>query len=77
MKEAENMTTTELIKLLQENERGGASGRPREISLTIPGFGLLAGADFAIDSTGDGMFSEICLEVKARAFYPEEQEEEE
>ena len=71
------MTTTELIKLLQENERGGISGRAREISLTIPGFGLLADTDFAIDSTGDGMFSEICLAVKAKAFYPEEQEEEE
>ena len=71
------MTTTELIKLLQENERGGISGRPREISIDVPGLGLLAGADFAIDSTGDGLFSEICLTVQARDFYPEEQEEEE
>ena len=71
------MTTTALIELLQKNERGGISGRPREISIEVPGFGLLADADFVIDSTGDGIFSEICFTVNARAFYPEEQEEQE
>ena len=69
------MTTTELIELLKANEFGGATGRPREISLEIPGYGFLGGTDFSVSSTGDGLFSEICLEVKTERFYPEEQEE--
>lgn len=64
------MTTTELKKLLEENEIGGISKRPRVISLSIPGFGALMDPDITISSTGDGICGpEITLEINGGRFY--------
>ena len=54
------MTTTELIKLLEENEIGGISKRPREISFSIPGLGELEG----IDCTDDFIKGEGAQQLK-------------
>lgn len=56
------MTTTELIKMLKRHEFGGASGRPREISLCIDDE-FIPVPDIILDSVGDGLFTEICLRV--------------
>lgn len=57
------MTTTDLIKLLQENEIGGISKRPREISLTVNGR-LMPNPEIKLSSTGDGICGpEINLDV--------------
>lgn len=57
------ITTTELIKLLQDNEIGGISHRPRKISLTVNGR-YLPEPKITISSTGDGIFGpEIDLDV--------------
>lgn len=57
------ITTTELIKLLQDNEIGGISHRPRKISLTVNGR-YLPEPKITISSTGDGILGpEIDLDV--------------
>ena len=63
------MNTTELIKLLQEREHG-ASGRSREISLSIQGDNgaFLPVPIIEVSSTGDGICgAEICLMVTPHA----------
>lgn len=67
------MTTTELIALLKENERG-ASGKPRNVNLRIPGYGFIAEQNFTVNSTDDGMYTAICFDVEAKYLYREEQE---
>ena len=57
------MTTTELIKLLKDNEFGGATGRPREVNIIIPGYGFIAEPEFSVDSADDGLYTAICLSV--------------
>lgn len=57
------MTTTDLIKLLQEHELGGISKRPREISLTVNGQ-FMPHPEITLSSTGDGICGpEISLDV--------------
>lgn len=56
------MTTTDLIELLKRNEFGGATGRPREISFKYKNQ-FLACPDVVINSTGDGLITEITLEL--------------
>lgn len=56
------MTTTELIEMIKQYEFGGATGRPRKVSFCI-GNEFLPEPSIVVDSTGDGMFSEICLRV--------------
>lgn len=57
------MTTTELIKLLQDNEKGGITHRSREISLTVNGR-YLPEPQITLSSTGDGIAGpEIDLDV--------------
>ena len=64
------MTTTELKKLLEENEIGGISKRPREISFSIPGFGLLGDSEITISSTEDGLCGPgITLEINGGRLY--------
>lgn len=64
------MTTTELIKLLEENEIGGISKRPREISFSIPGLGELEDPEITISSTGDGICGpEITLKINGGRLY--------
>lgn len=62
------MTTTELIKLLQDNEKGGISHRPRKISLTVNGR-YIPEPQITISSTGDGIVGpEIALDVDGEWF---------
>ena len=68
------MTTTELIELLKKHEFGGATGRPREISFLYKN-SFLAEPDIVVESTGDGMFSEITLELKNGHLYHDKPEE--
>lgn len=70
------MTTTELIKLLEENEIGGISKRPREISFSIPGLGVLGDPEITISSTGDGICGpEITLEINGGRLYEYKEED--
>ena len=56
------MTTTDLIGLLKKYEFGKGTKRPREVSfLTEKGF--IADPHIIVDCTGDGLISEICLEL--------------
>lgn len=48
------MTTTELIKILQDNEKGGISHKSRQISLTVNGR-YLPDPQITLSSTGDGI----------------------
>lgn len=57
------MTTTELIKILQDNETGAISLKPREISLTINGR-YMPNPQITLSSTGDGICgAEIDLDI--------------
>lgn len=68
------MTTTKLIELLKTYEFGGATGRPREISFKYKN-SFLAEPDIVVDSTGDGMFTEITLGLKNGKLYHDKPEE--
>lgn len=48
------MTTTEFIKILQDNEKGGISHKSRQISLTVNGK-YLPNPQITLSSTGDGI----------------------
>lgn len=61
------MTTTELIDLLKKYEHGGATGRPREITLTVNG-AFMPHPHFYVDSTDDGLlYTGICIGVSGDA----------
>ena len=65
------ITTTELIKLLQDNELGGISHKPRKISLTVNGR-YLPEPQITISSTGDGICGpEIDFDVDGEWVEPE------
>ena len=69
------MTTTDLIRILKQNEFGGASGRPREISFVTEA-GYIFEPDIVVDSTGDGLVTEICLRLIGEVEPIEDDEEE-
>ena len=57
------MTTTELIKILQDNEKGAISHKSREISLTINGRYMI-NPQIKVSGTGDGICgAEIDLDI--------------
>lgn len=56
------MNTTELIALLKKNEFGGATGRPREISFRFRDM-MIADPDIEVVGTGDGLITDIELEL--------------
>ncbi len=57
------MTTSELIKMLQEHEKGGISHKPRNISLSINGK-YMPNPVITVSSTGDGICGpELDLDV--------------
>lgn len=64
------MTTTKLIEILKRYEFGGATGKPRNVSFCI-GSEFLPVPSIVVDSTGDGMFSEICLRITEKNFEKE------
>ena len=56
------MTTTELIELLKRHERGGATGRPREVKFEVDD--RIIGTDgIDVTGTGDGLISELYLSL--------------
>lgn len=62
------MTTTELIKILQDNEKGGISHKPRNISLNINGR-CMPNPQISLSSTGDGICGpEIDLDIEGEWF---------
>ena len=62
------MTTTELIKILQDNEKGGISHKSRQISLTVNGR-YLPDPQITLLGTGDGVAgSEIDFNVDGEWF---------
>ncbi len=66
------MTTTELIKILKDNECGGISHKPRELSLTINGK-YMPNPQITLSSTGDGICgAEIDLDVDGE-FYEDQE----
>ena len=69
------MTTTDLIQLLQKNERGGITGKPRVISIRY-GDILVADPELVVESSGDGMLgAEICLRIeRGRSIYHEDED---
>ena len=57
------MTTTELIKILQDNEKGAISHKSREISLVINGRYMI-NPQIKVSGTGDGICgAEIDLDI--------------
>lgn len=62
------MTTTELIKILQDNEKGGISHKSRNISLYINGR-CMPNPQISLSSTGDGICGpEIDLDIEGEWF---------
>ena len=56
------MTTTELIELLKKHERGGATGRPREVMFEVDD--RIIGTDgIEVTGSGDGLISELYLSL--------------
>ena len=70
------MTTTDLIELLKKNEFGGATGRPREISFEYKNQ-FLAWPEVVVNSTGDGLITEITLGLINGDLYIDDPETEE
>ena len=56
------MTTTELIELLQKNERGGATGRPREVMFEV-GDRIINTDRIDVIGSGDGLISELYISL--------------
>lgn len=65
------MTTTELIKILQDNEKGGISHKSRNISLYINGR-CMPNPQISLSGTGDGICGpEIDLDIEGDWFEQE------
>lgn len=61
-----NVTVSDLIKLLDKegNKRGGATGKERILSIQVNGefIGYITSAK--LDGWGDGLITDVCLEVE-------------
>lgn len=57
------MTVPELIKILEGNEYGGITKRPRQIHLTINGKITLFDFDAKITGSGDGIVTDIDIDI--------------
>ncbi|MBQ3326209.1 MAG: hypothetical protein IJG86_00300 [Clostridia bacterium] len=56
------MTTTELIELLKKYERGGATGRPREVMFEV-GNRIINTDGIEVTGFGDGLLSELYISL--------------
>lgn len=56
------MTTTDFIKLLTENEFGGATGRPREVMFEVDDE-IFETDGVEVTGSGDGLFAELFLSL--------------
>lgn len=70
------MTVNEIIKLLnkEENKFGGATGKERELNLSVNGdfIGIITSAE--LDGFGDGLITDVTLEVEVDGIEYLEQE---
>lgn len=62
IKMVNRMTTTELIELLKKYERGGATGRPREVMFEV-GDRIIDTYGIEVIGAGDGLISELYLSL--------------
>ena len=64
------MTVDDLIKLLDTkgNRYGGATGKPREINLSVDGRFLGTVDNAKLDGYGDGLITDVTLEVKTSKY---------
>jgi hypothetical protein len=62
----EDMTVNEIIELLdkEENKYGGATGKERELKLSINGDFIGTITSAKLDGWGDGLITDVTLEVK-------------
>jgi hypothetical protein len=56
------MTTTELIELLKKYERGGATGRPREVMFEVDDR-IIDTDGIEVTGSGDGLITELYLSL--------------
>ena len=56
------MTTTELIELLKKHERGGATGRPREVMFEVDDR-IIDTDGIEVTGSGDGLITELYLSL--------------
>lgn len=56
------MTTTELIELLKKHERGGATGRPREVMFEVDDR-IINTDGIEVTGSGDGLIAELYLSL--------------
>ena len=56
------MTTTELIELLKKYERGGATGRPREVMFEVDDR-IIDTDGIEVIGSGDGLITELYLSL--------------
>ena len=64
------MTVNDLIKLLdtEGNRYGGATGKPRELNLTVGGRFLGTVDNAKLDGYGDGLITDVTLEVETSKY---------
>ena len=64
------MTVDDLIKLLdtEGNRYGGATGKPRELNLTVGGRFLGTVDNAKLDGYGDGLITDVTLEVETSKY---------
>ena len=60
------MTVNEIIELLdkEENKYGGATGKERELNLSVNGEFLGSIKSAKLDGWGDGLITDVALEVE-------------
>ena len=64
------MTVDDLIKLIdtEENRYGGATGKPRELNLSVGGIFLGTVDNAKLDGYGDGLITDVTLDVKIQLY---------
>ena len=69
------MTVNEIIKLLdkEENKYGGATGKERELKISINGEFLGSIESAKLDGWGDGLVTDVTLELKTGKYLSEEE----
>ena len=60
------VTVSDLIKLLdkEKNKRGGATGKERILSISVNGKFLGYITSAKLDGWGDGLVTDVCLELE-------------
>lgn len=68
------MTVNEIIKLLdkEENKYGGATGKERELNLSVNGNFIGTITSAKLDGWGDGLITDVTLELKTENYISKE-----